>query len=128
MQVPDISKYKKPILIGFAILVVLALLAFGGNKYRKYNKTLLKQAQNALEEQKQASLKREDSLNLLIIEGKTEADEYRILWQDAEIRNARTFRNLKKRINENKKIDTSFVNNANVIVRTVDRQLKDTIE
>jgi hypothetical protein len=112
MKVPEISKYKKPILIGFGILVVIALLAFGGNEYRKYNETLLNDALNALEDEKQASLKRQDSFISIITDSDYRLSDLEYLLSEKERQN----NYLQYKLNEREKnlyiLDPVFISNA----------------
>jgi hypothetical protein len=121
MKVPEISKYKKPILIGFGILVLIALLAFGGNEYRKYNETLLNDALNALEDEKQASLKRQDSFISIITDSDYRLSALEYLLSEKEIQNNYLYAKLKKRERDLLTRDTSFINNARRIADYTNR-------
>lgn len=120
---------KKKIFIYTGALVLVILLILSGNEYRKYKNTFIKREQERLSKLYSQSKHREDSLNLIIENGKLQADEFRNLWIEAEARNSKSFKELKKRINENStRIDTSFINNAFIISNTVSRYFKDTIK
>ena len=106
------------------ILVVLALLAFSGNEYLKQNKSLLEAAQTALADEKEASLKREDSFKLIITDSDYRLSDLEYLLSEKQRQNNYLYSKLKQREKDLLVRDTVFISNAERIAEYTNRYYK----